>query len=78
MIVTQWFEPTMRPCYSGIYELQGIPYPFLWWNGAEWNYPAETPKQCADAHRIKHDSLPHSFGSGYPARCKWRGLAEPA
>ena len=72
MIVTQWFEPTERPVYRGVYELEGLPYPFLEWDGAAWGGATRTLDRGTDDMYM--NKMP--FGQEYPARCRWRGLAE--
>jgi hypothetical protein len=76
MKLTDWFPPEVKPPLVGVYELQGLPYPYHWWTGAQWSNPCRTPDEVMDEIR---ETGPDPSGMGYATGCCWRGLAaDPA
>jgi hypothetical protein len=71
MKVTEWFEPTVKPVHPGVYELEDLPYPFLYWDGEAWYGAMLRPEHWPVTGGVRVE-----FGKGYQATCRWRGLAD--
>lgn len=72
--VTQWFGPDHKPVRPGIYELEGLSGPYLFWSIEQqaWLGALMSPDDFTGTRWM----VTHPFGTGYPATCRWRGLAK--
>lgn len=63
---TDWFPPEIKPVHVGVYELEDLPYPFHYWDGARWfGAGARGEKIRLYAEQVD-----------YGCRVRWRGLSE--
>jgi len=64
--LTGWISGDLKPVRVGVYERQGLPNSFSYWNGKRWSFSNETVKEAYADRRVP------SFAQVRP----WRGLAQ--
>lgn len=72
--VTDWFPANTPPVRPGVYEMFDLPYPFHYWDGAQWLDIAGVRVRDVTNRRIKSAAPMPKFVS-YHLDSPWRGLA---
>lgn len=71
--VTEWFPAKVKPVRPGVYEVEGVTFPFHYWTGFYWLMAADTRPEGFQGVRPA-DREPMPSGT-YLDRNRWRGLA---
>jgi hypothetical protein len=72
--LTPWFPADAKPTRKGVYELQGLMYPYHYWSGRHWLHIADSSPSAFTKRAIK--GLPPMAGHiDYIKNTPWRGLA---